>query len=354
MNKNLYAILMAGGVGSRFWPVSTSDFPKQFHDMLGTGETLIQKTFGRLSQLIPKENILILTNENYKDIVLEQLPQITADQLVLEPAMRNTAPCILYATLKIKKMNPNASMVVAPSDHWIEDEVQFIDNLRHAFEFCELSNSLMTLGIIPTFANTGYGYIEYDKLDTRPIKKVKRFCEKPDYATAKEFINSRNFLWNAGIFIWSVKAIETAFKDFQPAMYELFLQGFDSYNTPAEAQFIAENYVKAENISIDYAVMESAENVYVLPATFDWNDLGTWGSLYDKLPKDANFNAVVNANLVIENASNNIVRTNPGKTVVIDGLDDFIVVDKDDVLLIYPKKKEQDIKQIVAKVNASK
>jgi len=353
MNKNLYAILMAGGVGSRFWPVSTSEFPKQFHDMLGTGETLIQKTFNRLAQLIPKENILILTNARYKGIVLEQLPQISETQLVLEPAMRNTAPCILYATLKIKKMNPNASMVVAPSDHWIEDEVQFINNLRHAFEFCDFNDSLMTLGIIPTFPNTGYGYIEFDKLDTRPIKKVKRFCEKPDYATAKEFINSRNFLWNGGIFIWSVRAIEKAFQEFQPEMYQLFMQGFACLNSDLEAEFIAENYEKAENISIDYAVMESAENVYVLPATFDWNDLGTWGSLYDKLPKDDELNAVVNATLFTENASNNIVRTNPGKKVVIGGLDDFIVVDKDDVLLIYPKKKEQNIKQIVAKINAT-
>ena len=354
MNKNLYAVLMAGGVGSRFWPVSTSEFPKQFHDMLGTGETLIQKTFGRLSQLIPRENILILTNACYKDLVLEQLPQVSEQQLVLEPAMRNTAPCILYATLKIKKMNPNASMVVAPSDHWIEDEVQFIDNLRHAFEFSELNQSLMTLGIIPTFPNTGYGYIEYDKLDTRTVKKVKQFREKPDYATAKEFINSRNFLWNAGIFVWSVETIENAFKNFQPAMYDLFLSGYVSYNTDKEADFIKENYIKADDISIDYAIMENADNVYVLPATFDWNDLGTWGSLYDKLPKDSQSNAVVNADLFIENGSNNIVRSNPGKKVVIDGLDDYIIVDKDDVLLIYPKKKEQDIKQIVAKINAKK
>lgn len=354
MNKNLYAVLMAGGVGSRFWPVSTSEFPKQFHDMLGTGETLIQKTFGRLSQLIPRENILILTNACYKDLVLEQLPQVSEEQLVLEPAMRNTAPCILYATLKIKKMNPNASMVVAPSDHWIEDEVQFIDNLRHAFEFSELNQSLMTLGIIPTFPNTGYGYIEYDKLDTRTVKKVKQFREKPNYATAKEFINSRNFLWNAGIFIWSVETIEKAFKNFQPEMYNLFMSGYDSYNTDKEADFINENYIKADDISIDYAVMENADNVHVLPATFDWNDLGTWGSLYDKLPKDSQSNAVVNADLFIENGSNNIVRSNPGKKVVIDGLDDYIIVDKDDVLLIYPKKKEQDIKQIVAKINAKK
>ena len=207
MNKNYYAIIMAGGVGSRFWPVSTTDFPKQFHDMLGTGDTLIQKTFTRLSQIIPKENILILTNEVYNDIVLKQLPMVKQEQIILEPSMRNTAPCILYASLKIKKENPDAVMVVAPSDHWIEDEVQFCANLQHAFDFCEREDNLMTLGILPTFPNTGYGYIEYDKLDSRPIKKVKQFREKPDYATARKFIQSRNFLWNAGIFVWSVKSV---------------------------------------------------------------------------------------------------------------------------------------------------
>lgn len=343
---------MAGGVGSRFWPVSTPEFPKQFHDMLGTGETLIQKTFSRLSQLIPKENILILTNDKYADIVQEQLPMINNEQIVLEPEMRNTAPCILYASMKIKKRNPNALMIVAPSDHWIEDEVQFVANLQRSFDICDHDNVLMTLGILPTFANTGYGYIEFDKLDSRQVKKVVQFREKPDYATAKKFIQSRNFLWNSGIFIWSVSSILDAFEKFQPVMYNLFNEGFDKLNTEAEADFVAENYGKSENISIDYAVMENAKNVFVLPATFDWNDLGTWGSLYDKLPKDANENAVVNATIVIENASNNIVRTNAGKKVVIDGLNDYIIVDEDDVLLIYPKKKEQDIKQIVAKINA--
>jgi len=352
MNENYYAIIMAGGVGSRFWPVSTPEFPKQFHDMLGTGETLIQKTFTRLSQLIPKENILILTNDKYAEIVQEQLPMINSEQIVLEPEMRNTAPCILYASMKIKKMNPNALMIVAPSDHWIEDEVQFVANLQRSFDICEHDNVLMTLGILPTFPNTGYGYIEFDKLDSRQVKKVVQFREKPDYVTAKKFIQSRNFLWNSGIFIWSVSSILNAFEKFQPAMYHLFNDGFDKLNTEDEADFVADNYGKSDNISIDYAVMENAQNVFVLPATFDWNDLGTWGSLYDKLPKDTNENAVVNATIVIENASNNIIRTNAGKKVVIDGLNDYIIVDEDDVLLIYPKKKEQDIKHIVAKINA--
>ena len=341
---------MAGGVGSRFWPVSTTDFPKQFHDMLGTGDTLIQKTFTRLSQIIPKENIIILTNEVYNDIVLEQLPMVKQEQIILEPAMRNTAPCILYASLKIKKENPDAVMVVAPSDHWIEDEVQFCANLQHAFDFCEREDNLMTLGILPTFPNTGYGYIEYDKLDSRPIKKVKQFREKPDYATARKFIQSRNFLWNAGIFVWSVKSVLNAFQEFQPVMYDHFMQGYDVYNTSNEKQFIKENYPLAENISVDYAILEKAHNVFVLPATFDWNDLGTWGSLHEKLDKDENNNAVVNARVLLENASNNIIRAEGKKLVVIDGLDDYIIVDKDDTLLIYPKSKEQDIKKIVGKI----
>lgn len=341
---------MAGGVGSRFWPVSTTDFPKQFHDMLGTGDTLIQKTFTRLSQIIPKENILILTNEVYNDIVLKQLPMVKQEQIILEPSMRNTAPCILYASLKIKKENPNAVMVVAPSDHWIEDEVQFCANLQHAFDFCEREDNLMTLGILPTFPNTGYGYIEYDKLDSRPVKKVKQFREKPDYATARKFIQSRNFLWNAGIFVWSVKSVLNAFREFQPVMFDHFMQGYEVLNTSKEAQFIKENYPLAENISVDYAILEKAQNVFVLPATFDWNDLGTWGSLHEKLDKDENNNAVVNARVLLENASNNIIRAEGKKLVVIDGLDDYIIVDKDDTLLIYPKSKEQEIKSIVSKL----
>lgn len=342
---------MAGGVGSRFWPVSTTDFPKQFHDMLGSGSTLIQKTFSRLSKLIPAENILILTNERYNDLVLEQLPMVKQEQVLLEPAMRNTAPCILYASLKIKKQNPNALMVVAPSDHWIEDEDEFSRNLQQCFDFCQKENALMTLGIKPTFPNTGFGYIEFDKSDSNQIKKVNQFREKPDYETAKSFLQAGNFLWNGGIFIWSVKAITEAFEKFQPQMNALFQLGVESYNSSNEKKFIDQNYANAENVSIDYAVMEKAKNVYVLPATFDWNDLGTWGQLHEKIDKDENNNGVINAKVVMENASNNIVRSDANKIIVIDGLHDYIIVDKEGVLLIYPKSKEQDIKRITALAN---
>ena len=351
MNKNYYAILMAGGVGSRFWPVSTTDLPKQFHDMLGSGDTLIQKTFSRLSKLIPIENILILTNERYNDLVLEQLPMVKQEQVLLEPAMRNTAPCILYASLKIQKQNPDAVMVVAPSDHWIEDEAAFSRNLQQCFDFCQKENALLTLGIQPTFPNTGFGYIEFDKTDNNPIKKVNQFREKPDYETAKSFLSAGNFLWNGGIFIWSVKSITEAFEKFQPQMNALFQQGFESWNTNQEKQFIENHYIKAENISIDYAVMEKAKNVFVLPATFDWNDLGTWGQLHEKLDKDENNNGVINAKVVLENASNNIIRSDANKIIVVDGLNDYIIVDKEGILLIYPKSKEQDIKRITGLAN---
>ncbi len=348
MNKNYYAVLMAGGVGSRFWPVSTEMFPKQFHDMLGTGDTLLQKTFSRLAKLIPAENILILTNEKYNDLVQEQLPQINADKILLEPAMRNTAPCIAYAAHKIKQENPNATMVVAPSDHWIEDENAFLTNLKQCFDYSLSNDVLLTLGIQPTFPNTGYGYIEFDKTDYNNIKKVNQFREKPDYETAKSFLEQGNFLWNGGIFIWSVNSIISAFEKYQPKLNTLFASANSIYNTANEKPFIEENYAKAENISIDYAIMEPANNIFVLPATFDWNDLGTWGSLHEKLPKDANNNAVVNASLFPVNATGNMVRSTKNKKVYIEGLTDYIVVEHQHVLLIVPKNKEQDIKKITA------
>lgn len=351
MNKNYYAILMAGGVGSRFWPVSTKTFPKQFHDMLGTGETLIQKTFSRLSKLIPAENIFILTNKDYNDLVLQQLPQVTKRQVVLEPAMRNTAPCILYASLKIKAENPDAVMVVAPSDHWIEDEQAFIDNVEQGFQFCSKNDALVTLGIKPAFPNTGYGYIECENDNTlNNIIQVKQFREKPDYKTAKQFLAQGNFLWNAGIFIWSVNSVINAFENNQPELYQLFEQGNTVYNTEFEDDFVRDNYGKAENISVDYAIMEKSSNVYVIPATFDWNDLGTWGSLYGELPKDEHNNAVVNAKTITNDASGNMIRTVNDKIVVVDGLNDYIIVDKEEVLLIYPKTKEQDIKEVLSAV----
>lgn len=341
---------MAGGVGSRFWPISTSENPKQFHDMLGTGTTLIQKTFQRLNKFVPTENILILTNERYNDLVLEQLPMVKQDQVVLEPAMRNTAPCILYAALKIQKMNPNAVMIVAPSDHWIEDEDAFAKDVTACFDKCKNKDVLCTLGIKPTFPNTGFGYIEFNKADADNIKKVNQFREKPDYETAKEFLSQGNFLWNAGIFMWSVATIVNAFKSYQPKQYELFAAGMAVYNTSSEGAFIAENYPKAENISIDYAILENSSSIFVLAASFDWNDLGTWGSLFDKLDKDKSGNAIVNAQVLTEDASGNMIRSPKDKVVVVDGLNDYIIVDKKDVLLIYPKTKEQDIKKVLNQV----
>jgi len=342
---------MAGGIGSRFWPVSTSKLPKQFHDMLGTGDTLIQRTFSRLHKMVPSENIQILTNDRYLDLCLEQLPLITEEQVVLEPAMRNTAPCILLAALKIYKSNPEAMMLVAPSDHWIEDEAAFQRDVETCFDRCEKDNVLVTLGIQPTFPNTGYGYIESDKTDEAVLKNVKQFREKPDYETAKAFLAEGNFLWNAGIFLWSVKSIIEAFEQLMPIMYTLFSEGVSTLNTSEEKPFIEKNYANAENISIDYGILEKAKNVFVKKATFDWNDLGTWGALHDKLDKDEDGNAVVRASPHMENASGNMVFSATEKLVVIDGIDDYIIVDKENVLLIFPKKKEQDIKKLLGTIS---
>tara|TARA_R110002073_G_scaffold72537_1_gene177664 strand:- start:698271 stop:699347 length:1077 start_codon:yes stop_codon:yes gene_type:complete len=349
MNKNYYAVLMAGGVGSRFWPVSTQNFPKQFHDMLGTGESLLQKTFQRLAKLIPSENILIATNKRYKELVLEQLEGVNEQQVLLEPEMRNTAPCILYAALKIKQENPNGVMIVAPSDHWIDDEQTFIENIETSFKACAKDDILMTLGIQPSFANTGYGYIHFEN-SASDIKKVKQFTEKPVLAMATQFVESGEYLWNAGIFIWSVQSILKAFDESLPEMMHLFCKGNEVYNTAFEDDFIAANYGQAENISIDYGIMQKATNIFVLPVDFGWNDLGTWSSLYDKLPKDQQNNATVNGKALFKNASGNMVSTQTKKHVVIQGLDDYIVVEKDNVLLICPKKDEQNIKQLVANV----
>lgn len=349
-HKNYHAIIMAGGIGSRFWPVSTWAFPKQFHDMLGTGQTLLQRTFSRISQFVPQENILISTNEIYKNLVKMQLPWVKEENIVLEPSMRSTAPCILYAMMKIKKRDPKAVVVVAPSDHWIEQEDEFQSNICECFEQVSQKNILMTLGITPTFPNTGYGYIQYDKNDTNRAKQVTQFTEKPDYHTAKSFLEKGNYLWNAGIFIWSTTSIIEAFKTYQPKLYELFEQGEMVYNTDREYDFIRYNYAKAENISVDYAIMEKSSNIKVFSAHFDWNDLGTWGSLHQKLPKDSNDNAVVNALTLFKDASGNIIRTETNKVVIVDGIKDYIVVDTSSVLMIYPKEKEQHIKELLLEV----
>ncbi|MCP4883951.1 MAG: mannose-1-phosphate guanylyltransferase [Flavobacteriales bacterium] len=345
MNKNYYAVIMAGGVGSRFWPVSTPDNPKQFHDMLGTGESLIQQTFNRLSSLIPSDQILIATNQRYKDLVMEHLPEVTENQILLEPAMRNTAPCILYSALKIKDQNSEAVMIVAPSDHHIEDETEFVRNVKSAFEACQERDILMTLGIKPIGPNTGYGYIQFEE-GADEIRKVKNFTEKPDLKTAQEFIAQGDYLWNAGIFIWSVKSILDSFQRSLPAMCNLFEKGADLWNTEKEMDFINQHYPDSENISIDYGIMEKALNVFVMGTDFGWNDLGTWGSLYDKLDKDKTENAIVYSKGYFIDAKNNMISTTQGKNIVVAGISDYIIVETDDTIMIYPKSEEQNIKEV--------
>lgn len=348
-NPPTYGLIMAGGIGTRFWPVSTEEFPKQFHDLLGTGRSLLQKTFDRLSAFIPPENIRILTNTRYQKKVLEQLPEITENQLVLEPTMRNTAPCILLAALKIHKINPEARMLVAPSDHWIEDENAFQQDVTTALEASK-NNILITLGIPPTFPHTGYGYIQFDPADT--LHNVYRFTEKPDYQTAKNFIASGNYRWNAGIFVWSTHSIIQAFKNYLPQMYQQFEAGIDFLNTPNEQAFIKKNYPLVENISIDYGILEKADNIKMLSASFDWNDLGSWGALYEKLPKNTAGNAVVHSHAVLENATNNLVIADSDKNIILSGLSGYIVVAVQNDLLILPQENEQDLKQLLIQLKS--
>lgn len=345
MNKDNYAVLMAGGVGSRFWPVSTTQKPKQFRDLLGTGETLIQTTFRRLTALVPAENILILTNEKYEILVHDQL-NVEPGQVVLEPAMRNTAPAVLLAALKIYKKNKNAVMIMAPSDHWIENETAFTNDINAAFEACRRDDRIVTLGVLPSFPNTGYGYIQYDKNGSGKVKNVNEFTEKPTIEVARRFLKEGNYLWNAGIFIWNVDFILRSFSRNLPELYDLFDKGREKLNTVEEFDFIGKHYPSAPDISIDYGILEKEKNIFVIPASFDWNDLGTWGSLFDQCDKDGQENVVLNARVLAQASEGNIISSNSNKVVVIDGLHRYIVVDEKDVLLIVPKEKEQEIKQI--------
>lgn len=350
MNNDNFAIIMAGGVGSRFWPVSTAQHPKQFRDLLGVGETLIQTTFRRLSALVPPQNIYVLTNEKYEHLVREQIGLIQDEQIVLEPVMRNTAPAVLLAALKIKKRNSKAVMIMAPSDHWIENEAAFKLDIDQAFEAARGKDRIITLGIQPTFPNTGYGYIKYNS-SGGGIEKVKKFTEKPSYAVAKEFLKEGNYLWNAGIFVWNVDFIVRSFNQNLPDMYYLLNANPSALNSPEERKFIQEAYPETQDISIDYGILEKEEKtIYVIPATFDWNDLGTWGSLYAQSQKDDLGNALLNVRLLSDDSSGNILSSDSGKVVVVDGLKDYIIVDEKEVLLIVPKEKEQEIKKIRERV----
>ena len=351
MNKHYYVAIMAGGIGSRFWPKSRTSYPKQFLDILNTGKTLIQWTFERYLDFIPEENIYIVTSEEYVPIIKEQLPGINLDNVIAEPSRKNTAPCIAYISFKLLLKDPNASLIVAPSDHVVLDRLTFKEVSLKALEFANHTKSFVTLGITPTHPNTGYGYIQHEPLAVaNNIYKVKTFTEKPNLELAKTFVASGDFLWNAGIFIWRVQDVIQAFEKYQPEMYELFATEKEKFNTPEEKKAIAGIYPLCTNISIDYAIMEKANNVYVIPSSFGWSDLGTWNSAYDNLEKDYLGNAVTGKNVLIIDAVKCMVSADKGKLVVLQGLDDFIVVDSKDALLICKKEKEQQIKEYVAEV----
>jgi mannose-1-phosphate guanylyltransferase len=357
MNKNNYCVIMAGGIGSRFWPMSRNAFPKQFLDILGTGKTLIQQTYQRFLRNCPKENIFIVTNESYYDLVLKQLPDLKPGQVLSEPLRRNTAPCIAYASYKISKINPDANIVVAPSDHIITKEDAFAEAIDECFAFTAKNDCLLTLGITPSRPDTGYGYIQFIHEKNEPgkkITKVKTFTEKPNLDMAKFFLQSGEFLWNAGIFIWNLKSILHAIKDHLPEMNTIFKEGSDLYNTPAEADFIRNAYEQCTNISIDFGVMEKAKNVYVMGADFGWSDLGTWGSLYDQVKHDANHNAIVGKNVMTYDTSNCVVNMPKDKLVVLQGLTDYIVVESENILLICKKQDEQQIRNFVNDVKLQK
>ncbi|MEJ7610326.1 MAG: mannose-1-phosphate guanylyltransferase [Ferruginibacter sp.] len=355
MNKHNYVAIMAGGIGSRFWPMSRTDLPKQFLDILNIGRTLIQATYDRFAQFIPAENIYVVTSLQYREIVAAQLPQIPKSNILCEPSRKNTAPCIAYVSYKLHQLDANANLICAPADHLITDVPSFIEICNSALHFTSHIKALVTLGIKPVNPNTGYGYIQYESLAAgENIYKVKLFTEKPDKELAKTFIASGDFLWNAGIFVWQVKNIIKAFEQNMPEIHDVFDGEKINFNTPKEQEAIERIYPQCTNVSIDYAVMEKADNVYVIPASFGWSDLGTWASAYETFDKDYLDNAVGGNQVMIIDATKNMVQVPHEKLVVLQGLDDFIVVDTEDVLLICKKDKEQEIKAYVAEVKRNK
>ncbi|MEA3452604.1 MAG: mannose-1-phosphate guanylyltransferase [Bacteroidota bacterium] len=356
MNQNNYCVIMAGGIGSRFWPLSRQSKPKQFLDILGVGRTLIQQTYDRFLTICPLENFLVVTSDDYVELVKEQLPEIPAENILGEPARRNTAPCIAYAANKIKKKNPLANMVVTPADHLVLYVEQFRSIINNAINFADNKSSLLTIGLKPTRPETGYGYIQIcSECEGLPegIEKVKTFTEKPDLDMAKVFLESGEFLWNSGIFIWSVKSLLEGFHTHLSAMNLLF-DDSSKYYTEKEDEFIKDIYKKVDTISIDHGLMEKAENVYVLPADFGWSDLGTWGSLYDNLKKDENNNVIQGDNVLTYNTKNTIVNVPNSKLVVVHGLDGAIISESDGLLLISNLENEQKIRQIVNDIRVEK
>lgn len=356
MNKNHnYVAIMAGGIGSRFWPMSRTNYPKQFLDILQTGKTLIQQTFDRYRKMVPAENIFVITSQEYIPLVKEQLPKLPVENILGEPSRKNTAPCIAYISFKLIQKDPEARMIVAPADNLILDTDEFVKTANRALDFVSHINALLTIGIKPTYPNTGYGYIQHETMPAAPeVYKVKTFTEKPNLDLAKTFIASGDFLWNAGIFIWKIKNVINAFERFLPEMHEVFAAEKDKFNTDKELEAIESIYPQCTNISIDFGIMEKADNVYVIPASFSWSDLGTWNSAWENMEKDYLENAVAGENVMVMDATKCVVKAPDKKLVVLQGLDDFIVVDTNDVLLICKKDKEQEIKEFVAEVKRNK
>ncbi|MFL5786559.1 MAG: mannose-1-phosphate guanylyltransferase [Flavisolibacter sp.] len=354
-NQNIYVAIMAGGIGSRFWPLSRVNYPKQFLDILGTGRTLIQQTFDRFIRLVPVENIYVITANEYMGITQDQLPEIPKENILGEPFRKNTAPCIAYISFKLHQMNSEASLIVAPADHLILNEDRFLDVCEDALKFVNHFNALLTIGITPTYPNTGYGYIQHESMEAAPsVYKVKTFTEKPNRQLAETFIASGDFLWNSGIFVWKIKRGMEAFHKHMPEMYELFISDVEKLNTKEEKNIIETIYPQCSNISIDFGVMEKADNVYVIPASFGWSDLGTWNSAWENMEKDYLDNAVAGKNVIVFNANKCVIHVPDEKLVVLQGLDDYIVADTKDVLLICHKDKEQEIKEYVAEVKRNK
>lgn len=338
---------MCGGIGSRFWPYSRADRPKQFIDFFGTGRSLLQMSYDRILPVVAKENIIVVTNAQYAPLVKEQLPDLSDSQILLEPARRNTAPCIAWAAYHIAARDPEASMIVTPSDHLITREKEFEQSIRHGFEFVESNDSLLTLGIKPSRPETGYGYIQIGREAAPGILKVKTFTEKPNLELAKVFLESGEFFWNSGIFLWKASAIKSALASHAADITEIFDRGEGVFCTPSEKEFIDSNFPGCMGISIDFAVMEKASNVYVECVDFGWNDLGTWSALYDNSPRNRDANVTQNCSVLAYNSTGNIFAVSGDKLVVVDGLKDYIVADAGDVLLICPKSEEQRIKQMV-------
>jgi mannose-1-phosphate guanylyltransferase len=344
---------MAGGIGSRFWPLSRTRKPKQFLDILGTGKTFIRETYDRFARIIPAENFLVVTGTDYKKSVLTEIPEIAESQILCEPMRRNTAPCITYATYKLLKKNPDAKVVVTPSDHFIFNETKFLEVMLNGLAYAGNNDALVTVGLKPTRPETGYGYIQVEKNEAPVCKdticKVRTFTEKPDPDTAKLFVESGEFYWNSGIFIWSLQSIRKALSTHLRDIDEAFSEGMNKYDTPEEERFIFETYSQCRNISIDYGIMEKAENVFVFAADFGWSDVGTWNSLYIQLDKDEAGNAVKNAKTYLSDVSNTMINSeNKNKLIVIKGLDNYLVVDAGDVLMICPRNDEGVIKQTVS------